>query len=203
MWRWDQQEPFGSNPADENPSGLGTFEFPIRLSRGYADKETGKVYSYFRDSSPDEGRFVQGDPIGLRGGENLYLFVSADPLRSTDVFGLADSSGFSTRYGNWCGKDYSGGRVGRLIPANPAGPIDSVDECCMTHDYCYARFECVGRCMSDGDRKVGKFACDEEMFKCLDSLRGKAPQNWPKPPKSGTEAEAYFYCQKAKWWSKN
>src|SRR6185436_18569391 len=31
VWRWDQQEPFGVNVPDENPSGLGVFEFPMRF----------------------------------------------------------------------------------------------------------------------------------------------------------------------------
>jgi hypothetical protein len=32
VWRWEQWEPFGLNPADENPSGLGAFEFPLTCS---------------------------------------------------------------------------------------------------------------------------------------------------------------------------
>jgi uncharacterized protein RhaS with RHS repeats len=39
-WKWDQQEPFGNNPADENPSGLGVFDLPLRLPGQYFDKET-------------------------------------------------------------------------------------------------------------------------------------------------------------------
>src|SRR5688572_25682184 len=31
VWRWDQQEPFGVNVPDENPSGLGAFDLPLRL----------------------------------------------------------------------------------------------------------------------------------------------------------------------------
>jgi hypothetical protein len=31
VWPWDQQEPFGNNPADENPSGVGAFDLPLRL----------------------------------------------------------------------------------------------------------------------------------------------------------------------------
>ena len=40
VWRWDQQEPFGVNAPDENPSSLGVFEFPLRFPGQYADKET-------------------------------------------------------------------------------------------------------------------------------------------------------------------
>ena len=31
VWKWDQQEPFGDNVANENPSGLGAFDLPLRL----------------------------------------------------------------------------------------------------------------------------------------------------------------------------
>jgi hypothetical protein len=34
VWKWDQQEPFGNNVADENPSGLGAFDLPLRPPGG-------------------------------------------------------------------------------------------------------------------------------------------------------------------------
>ena len=58
---------------------------PFRLQNQYADRETGLHYNFFRYYEPDEGRFVNQDPIGLRGGDNLYRFSSniqiwIDPL---------------------------------------------------------------------------------------------------------------------------
>jgi len=52
VWRWDQQEPFGVNPPDENPSGLGAFDLPLRLPGQYFDKETNLHYNHFRDYDP-------------------------------------------------------------------------------------------------------------------------------------------------------
>jgi RHS repeat-associated protein len=72
-WRWESQEPFGNNPSEENPSGLGNFEFPLRFPGQYLDKETGLFHNYFRDYDPQTGRYVQGDPIGLAGGVNPYV----------------------------------------------------------------------------------------------------------------------------------
>src|ERR1051325_12171338 len=40
VWKWDQQEPFGNNVADENPSGLGAFDLTQRLPGQYFDRET-------------------------------------------------------------------------------------------------------------------------------------------------------------------
>ena len=89
VWRWDQQEPFGNNVADENPSGLGAFDLPLRLPGQYFDRETNNHYSYFRDCYDSSiGRFCQSDPIGLAGGINTFLYVAANPLSFSDPRGL-------------------------------------------------------------------------------------------------------------------
>ena len=46
---------------------------PFRLQNQYVDRETGLHYNFFRYYEPDAGRFVNQDPIGLSGGDNLYL----------------------------------------------------------------------------------------------------------------------------------
>jgi RHS repeat-associated protein len=38
--------------------------------------------------SPTLGRFLQRDPIGIRGGLNVYLYVGANPARAVDPAGL-------------------------------------------------------------------------------------------------------------------
>ena len=57
MWRWDHTEPFGADMANGNPSGLGTFEFNLRLPGQYFDKETNPHYNYFRDYDSGVGRY--------------------------------------------------------------------------------------------------------------------------------------------------
>jgi RHS repeat-associated protein len=93
VWRWDQQEPFGNNPADENPSGLGAFDLPLRLPGQYFDKETNLHYNYFRDYDPSLGIYKQSDPVGLRAGLNTYAYVRATPLLLTDPTGEQASNG--------------------------------------------------------------------------------------------------------------
>jgi RHS repeat-associated protein len=88
VWRWEQQEPFGVNAPDENPSSLGMFEFPLRLPGQYADKETSLFFNYFRDYDPSAGLYIESDPIGLGGGLNTYAYVLSDPLRGVDPKGL-------------------------------------------------------------------------------------------------------------------
>jgi len=45
----------------------------FRLQNQYAYRETALHYNLFRYYKPDVGQFVNQDPIGLSGGDNLYL----------------------------------------------------------------------------------------------------------------------------------
>jgi RHS repeat-associated protein len=59
----------------------------MRFPGQYFDRETNLAYNYFRDYSPDIGRYVESDPIGLDGGLNTYSYVGGDPLRASDPNG--------------------------------------------------------------------------------------------------------------------
>ncbi len=58
----------------------------------YWDEEKQSYYNYFRDYDPSTGRYLQSDPIGLIGGVNTYLYVSANPIGLFDFFGLEECS---------------------------------------------------------------------------------------------------------------
>jgi RHS repeat-associated protein len=88
VWRWDQQEPFGVNVPDENPSGFGAFDLPLRLPGQYYDREINLHYNMNRDYDPSLGIYKQSDPIGLRGGLNTYAYVLDNPLSYVDLLGL-------------------------------------------------------------------------------------------------------------------
>ena len=44
------------------------------------------LYTYFRDYDPSLGRYIESDPIGLKGGINTYTYVLR-PLTETDPLG--------------------------------------------------------------------------------------------------------------------
>ena len=83
---------------------------PFRLQNQYFDEETGLHYNLMRYYEPEAGRFVNQDPIGLWGGDNLYQFAP-NTLMWIDLWGLSAHGGGS--YGN-VRKASSGGEVNHM-----------------------------------------------------------------------------------------
>ena len=86
-------DPFGKIVAQ---SGAMADVNPFRFSSEYFDVETGLIYYNFRYYSPDLRRWLSRDPIGERGGVNLYAMVNNNPVNKWDRLGLE---------GCYCGKD--------------------------------------------------------------------------------------------------
>ncbi|CVA21861.1 Cell wall-associated polypeptide CWBP200 [Serratia marcescens] len=63
------------------------YQQPLRYAGQYQDDESGLHYNLFRYYEPEVGRFTTQDPIGLRGGLNLYQYAP-NPLMWVDPFGL-------------------------------------------------------------------------------------------------------------------
>lgn len=107
-------EPFGNSPPEEDPDGNGVpFSMNLRFPGQYADQETNLNQNTFRDYNPQLGRYIQSDPIGLRGGINTYGYVGGNPLSRTDPRGL-DNPGMGPYGQCWSGAcGAASGQVGK------------------------------------------------------------------------------------------
>ena len=66
----------------------------MRFPGQYYLPETGLYYNYFRDYDPQTGRYVESDPIGLRGGSySTYSYVNNNPISNRDPLGLMCTPG--------------------------------------------------------------------------------------------------------------
>ena len=63
------------------------FSQPLRMQGQYDDGNTGLYYNTFRYYDAEAGRYACEDPIGLKGGINLYKYVN-NPTEWADPLGL-------------------------------------------------------------------------------------------------------------------
>ncbi|EDW9823871.1 RHS repeat protein [Salmonella enterica] len=82
-WRGEYDE-WGNLSGEENPADL---EQLIRLPGQQYDEESGLYYNRHRYYNPGQGRYITQDPIGLKGGWNLYQYP-LNPVVNIDPLGL-------------------------------------------------------------------------------------------------------------------
>ena len=160
VWSWDAKHPFGDEAPNENPSSVGNFTFDARFPGQWLDEESGLFHNMFRDYMPENGRYLQSDPIGLEAGWNTYSYVGSNPMSGVDFWGLDtfvlgfhevglnQYHGKITRYSDagqvlqtyGAGPDDRGGLLGRL-KADINRPKDVEEE--SVEDYNIFPGQCV------------------------------------------------------------
>jgi RHS repeat-associated protein len=86
VWEW-RSLPFGEAMPNESPEGLPAFTSHLRFPGQEWEAELGLSQNWFRTYDGQTGRYVQSDPIGLRGGLNTFGYVAAQPLKFVDPTG--------------------------------------------------------------------------------------------------------------------
>ncbi|MEM6993478.1 MAG: RHS repeat-associated core domain-containing protein [Myxococcota bacterium] len=84
VWWGDHATPYGElfvRPGNE-------IAYHMRFPGHIYDPDLALHYNRFRDYDPQLGRYLQPDPLGTKGGTNLYAYTS-NPVVSVDVLGLA------------------------------------------------------------------------------------------------------------------
>jgi len=91
IWDWPiLGNAFGEAAPNQDPDGNAvTFTLNLRFPGQYFDAETGLHYNYFRDYEAGTGRYVESDPIGLRGGFSTFGYALQNPIRHFDPVGEA------------------------------------------------------------------------------------------------------------------
>lgn len=97
-----EYDPFGKITTQ---NGAYAASNPFRFSSEYFDDETGLVYYNYRYYSPTMGRWINRDPIGERGGVNLYIMVDNSPINKTDLLGLECCGKHNLKAGEGCCND--------------------------------------------------------------------------------------------------
>ncbi|KJH79204.1 type IV secretion protein Rhs, partial [Pseudomonas fluorescens] len=85
---WQATYRVWGNTLEEVREAYYIEEQNLRFQGQYLDRETGLHFNTFRFYDPDVGRFTTPDPIGLKGGLNLYQYAP-NPTGWADPWGWA------------------------------------------------------------------------------------------------------------------
>lgn len=105
---------YGAYGEQQTLSGAWPAEFGY--TGHFQNRSTGTLLALYRAYAPNLARWLSRDPIGERGGLNLYAYVNANPLNLVDPLGLD---------GEWTFRGFIDQMVERFGPKSvKVGPVD-------------------------------------------------------------------------------
>jgi RHS repeat-associated protein len=108
VWQWAYSAfgdnkpsgPFTSSPKTASGKSINLLKgtspgitMNLRLPGQYFDSESNLSYNFMRSYQPNQGRYMQPDPIGLAGGWSRFGYVEGNPLLAIDPNGLSKVQG--------------------------------------------------------------------------------------------------------------
>ena len=116
VWNWNllSNSASGSNAFGEQVPSSTVTEFNLRFPGQYSDSN-GLSYNYFRDYEAGTGRYVESDPIGLKGGISTFEYAKSNPSRFSDSAGLAPSENYCRAHPINCSGAYLCGGIALSI----------------------------------------------------------------------------------------
>ena len=164
-----QSEAFGAAGVLQNQSSIS---MNLRLPGQYYDEETNSHYNFHRDYRPNLGRYLQSDPIGLNGDDNLYAYVYGRPLIIRDQTGLSSEP--------CCDPKLSDAQCCNQIPTNDQGlfiiggaTAGGTVMCCQGR-----KITCIAKKYTSGDPSIAIIGkCIEEHERKHFDHVGECPSN--------------------------
>jgi RHS repeat-associated protein len=166
--------------ATYDPYGVATLSGSVipsfQYAGYYAHQGSGLNLTWYRSYDPVIGRWQARDPIGIKGGINLYGYVDNNVIDYIDPVGLLNFHW----HGNYGGPGWSNGGWNSETDPNlpqpnqngyvPPVPGDEEDACYQAHDYCIKNIG-NGSCPAPGSHPIRK--CDAKLHQCLNNMKHK------------------------------